>query len=352
MARIKKAAKEALAPPVAHSRLSWSHLMYRAFSAVLQDFLQTKAASICLFRLLMAIVLTGWILCGFGFAAESKSETLHSLGDLLEMSPAELSKVDIAEMYLLCASGLPGVKVDIEGCRESLDKWAAEIRQHPLDGDNFKKSQDLLEVLKHDPRRFKVPLSMTMAYVSIGRRLGFPLKLGSANGISCVHWDDGKEGFNVSGLREDEMLLDNAQFGGEHAGPRIEVTPRHEKPQQPGNTQVLGVRDELSIFLGMRAVRLENDGLNADALVAFSQAHCLCPRCTDHLNGILRVAKKITPLVGHTGPVSATEARETATDEVERINRINKMNAELNDLQRQENILFNQQQMERRKSEQ
>jgi hypothetical protein len=288
------------------------------------------------------IMLVAGILCGSGNAAKPEPE-VHTLGDLLEMSPSELSKVDLAEMYLLCASGLPGMEVDIAYCLEYLDQWAVAIRQHPFDGDNFKKSQVLLEIIKRDPRRLKIPLSMSVAYVSMGRRLGFPLKFASANGIPCVRWDNGNESFNVPGLREGGVLLDNAQFGIEHSGQQIEFSPRHQKPEPPGKMQVLGVQDELSIFLGMRAARFEAVGLNAEALVAFSKAHCLSPPCIDHLDGIRRVAKKITPLAGNTEPTAATENRGSATDEIVKLNRINKMNAELSDLQRQETLLLNQQ---------
>ena len=299
----------------------------------------------------VANILGAVILYGHAMAAEPFLPADRTLADLLEMSPAELSKIDLAEMYLVCASGLPGVRVDVEGCREALDRWAAEIRQQPLDGDQFKKSQELLFILKRDQSRFKIPLPLSMAYVSLGRRLAFPLKLASASGIPCVRWEDGNDSFNVPGVHE-EVLYEATRSAIEHTGQRIEVTPRRDKPQQTGNTQVLGVRDELSVFVGMKAVSLEQAGMNAEALVAFSQAHCLCPCCTDHLNGLLRVAKKIMPWVDQAEPMSATEARESATDEVLRLNRLSNLKNELFDLQQQVAKLRDQQQMDRRKFEQ
>ncbi len=53
----------------------------------------------------------------------------HSFDDLLDLSDAELQKIDIAHMNLLCALGLPGAEnLDIEQCLQQLDTWAKHVK--------------------------------------------------------------------------------------------------------------------------------------------------------------------------------------------------------------------------------
>lgn len=49
--------------------------------------------------------------------------------DLLAMHPAELEKVDLAVVNLLCAKGLPGTEnLDIPAVLARLDEWAAKVK--------------------------------------------------------------------------------------------------------------------------------------------------------------------------------------------------------------------------------
>jgi len=53
----------------------------------------------------------------------------RTLDALLTMRPEELAAVDIAEMNLLCAAGLPGAEdLDIATCLARLDRWAARVK--------------------------------------------------------------------------------------------------------------------------------------------------------------------------------------------------------------------------------
>jgi len=62
-------------------------------------------------------------------AAPRYAQKVKSLDELLEMSPEQLAEVDIAEMNLLCAAGLPGAeKLDIAHALATLDQWAARVR--------------------------------------------------------------------------------------------------------------------------------------------------------------------------------------------------------------------------------
>jgi hypothetical protein len=167
-----------------------------------------------------------------------KAKTLH---DLLKMPPEQLADVDIAEVNLLCAMGLPGAeKLDIDHCLATLDRWAArvasETRRHlyrvtdPRYADHYRHSEAylraefLVQVLYEDlgikydmtaKDNFNfddsrvafihgmVPApgqtladtpggtcaSMPVMITAVGRRLGYPLKLVTAEGHVFVRWD-------------------------------------------------------------------------------------------------------------------------------------------------------------------
>ena len=163
-----------------------------------------------------------------------------SLDDLLKMTPKQLAKVDIAEMNLLCAAGLPGAKkLDINHALATLDKWAKRVAfetdRHlyrvtdPRYADHYRHSEAYLRAemlvqalcedcgVKYDLTArhnfsFKdsraafihgmIPAkgqtmadtpggtcaSMPVMYVAVGRRLGYPLKLVATKGHVFVRW--------------------------------------------------------------------------------------------------------------------------------------------------------------------
>jgi hypothetical protein len=169
-----------------------------------------------------------------------------------------LAGVDIAEMNLLCATGLPGAEnLDVKHCLAVLDQWAsrvaAETNRHLYrlndpkwagayrHSEPFLRSSMLLQVLQEDLSvkydleaknefSFKdsrvafihgmipgpgqaiadVPggtcASMPVMYTAIGRRLGYPLKLVLTRGHIFVRWDGldhsnpaWRERFNIEG---------------------------------------------------------------------------------------------------------------------------------------------------------
>lgn len=57
------------------------------------------------------------------------TQKVKSLDDLLNMKPERLADVDVAEMNLLCATGLPGAEqLDIAKCLAKLDEWAVRVK--------------------------------------------------------------------------------------------------------------------------------------------------------------------------------------------------------------------------------
>jgi len=171
-----------------------------------------------------------------------------TLDDLLKIPAERLGKVDIAEMNLLCATGLPGAeKLDIDHALATLDDWANRVKfetdrhlyrvtdpryaEHYRHSEAYLRAEMLVQVLceelgvKYDPSAkagtfsFKdsrvafihgmIPApgqsltdtpggscaSMPIMYVAVGRRLAYPLKLVTTKGHVFVRWD-GKGHFN------------------------------------------------------------------------------------------------------------------------------------------------------------
>lgn len=179
----------------------------------------------------------------------------HSLklSDILEMTPEQLSTVDIAEVNLLCATGLSGSeKFDIAQGLKTLDRWADAVqgetsrnfhrfKRNPAEYDNSEAfyrmgmlitvlqqdmgihyNEDLIGVSENDaeeinkafltdpsnmfitgilgPNRAGTCSSMPVLYVAIGRRLGYPVKLVVIKDHFFVRWE-GRDGtkLNIEG---------------------------------------------------------------------------------------------------------------------------------------------------------
>lgn len=83
-----------------------------------------------------AITSTVFLARGEGFSrkqpappATASRPAPSSYYDLLAMPPAELEKVDLAVVNLLCAKGLPGTEnLDIPAILARLDEWAAKVK--------------------------------------------------------------------------------------------------------------------------------------------------------------------------------------------------------------------------------
>jgi hypothetical protein len=174
------------------------------------------------------------------------------------MTPEQLAQVDIAEVNLLCATGLPGAeKLDIDHAMAMLDRWAErvafETNRHlyrvtdPRYAESYRHSEAylranfVLQALQEDlgvhydmaakdnfdfsdsrvafihgmippagRTMADVPggtcASMPVLYVAVGRRLGYPLKLVTTKAHVFARWDGmghpnpkWRERFNIEG---------------------------------------------------------------------------------------------------------------------------------------------------------
>jgi hypothetical protein len=166
-----------------------------------------------------------------------------------------LAALDVAEINLACASGLPGSeRLDIAHCLRTLDEWAEHVRHKtikllprfrkaPADFENSEpyfrilvmvtvlrrdigisynkryKQEQLARGERIDAREFigdgffldsrnlflhgivetkeGTCSSLPPLYVAIGRRLGYPLKVVSTKGHLFARWDDVGVRFNI-----------------------------------------------------------------------------------------------------------------------------------------------------------
>ena len=171
-----------------------------------------------------------------------------SFAELIALPEAELAKVDIALMNLLCAEGLPGAEnLDVQADLKMLDQWAEAVQtaereyspQYFKNPDRYDRSYskfkavNLALTLKQDlgcgynmdlvtsgamadirstrfyrdskdiflhgftERRKGSCASLPVLTVAVGRRCGYPLVLVTSKGHLFCRWDDGKEQFNL-----------------------------------------------------------------------------------------------------------------------------------------------------------
>jgi hypothetical protein len=170
----------------------------------------------------------------------------QTLDDLLKMPAEILAYVDIAEMNLLCAAGLAGAEgMDINKCLARLDQWAQRVKmetERHLYRLTDPRYADHTEHYQHSEARFRaewlvsilqqdiglhyhagfvpqdvavVPLktskeaflhglmddedahkafggncvSLPVAYVAVGRRLGYPVKLACSKEHTFCRWE-------------------------------------------------------------------------------------------------------------------------------------------------------------------
>lgn len=238
-----------------------------------------------------------------------------TLEQLLGASSQRLSDGDIAEWSLLCASGLPGAGgVDVDGVLSKLDDWARQVaaetrRQRPrfvADPAAFRNSEayfrmlTLVTVLQRDlgvrynaARVTEVDfkdsrdlfvhgltgygdggtcVSMPVAYVAVGRRLGYPLKLALAKSHVFVRWDGQGERLNIEATNRGLTCLPDEYYTSWPA-------PLSQAERRGGwYLRSLAPAEELALLLQTRGHCLLDNGRADEAAEAYALAAGLAPR--------------------------------------------------------------------------
>ena len=240
------------------------------------------------------------------------TDTKHRLGSISEalgLPSDALNRVDIAELNLLCAQGLPGSEsLDVEACLKTLDQWTERVRSetnrhfykwraNPEEFDNsegtfrimmlitvlqqdfgvhynkdriadvdFSKPEDLfIHGMIHDDNGGTC-VSMPVLYTAIARRLGYPVKLVAAKAHLFCRWDGPNERFNIEGT--------GAGFSN-HSDEHYKKWPYpidDWEVEQGLYLKSLSPKEELACMLAARGHCLDDNGRLAEACVAYAQA--------------------------------------------------------------------------------
>ena len=245
---------------------------------------------------------------------------MHAVDYYLSLSYVELAEVDLGELNLVCASNLPGAEdLDIDECSRWIDRIVCKVRRMiDANVDQFaecpSKYQNsmavfymtiLCEVMTREPRVRYNPsrksdpenksnsqdlfvhgiingdggtcASLPVLYATVGRRLGFPLKLVLGTRHLFLRWvDDGNS------------PLANDRFNIEATAPGLQIYPDEHYLRWPFrvpsdfdgevNLKSLSPREELAMFLADRSWCLIANGKYVQAIQPMCWAHQLEPK--------------------------------------------------------------------------
>ena len=260
--------------------------------------------------------------------------TVNSFRSLLTMPVEDLGKLDMEEVNLLCAEGLPGAeKINRQQVGKILDAWAAKVqqetqrylhkfRQNPGEFNNsgaYFRILTLVTVLQQDigvhynEARILSPdfsdsrdlfvhglvgggrggtcISMPVLYVAVGRRLGYPLKLVTAKAHLFARWEnpDSSERFNIEATNKGLNCFPDEYY---HTWP-VALTAA----EITGGVflKSLTPAEELAVFLSVRGHCLDAARRWPEAQQAFVHAHLLAPRAPQYLAFLADVVRKEMP---------------------------------------------------------
>jgi hypothetical protein len=284
---------------------------------------------LCTISFLAGMLIMGgrFVLSGRSLFRDSGQDNIFALDRLIAMPEKELESVDIAQMNLVCSEDLPGSEtLDIRQCLATLDQWADIIRK---DTDNrlpsfqanpkkYNNSVNLFKVVnmvlclkeqigvdynQEIMRRTEFPdskdvfihgcitgkkeggcVSIPTLCVSVGRRLGYPLKLVLTREHVFFRWDDGREVFNM------EACCPGCDT---HPDEYYRSWPRPLSEQEVKDNHFLmslTAAEELGLFLEMRGHCLFDTGRLAEAQVMYANAYRLMPAQVrlGHMDRVIR----------------------------------------------------------------
>lgn len=241
------------------------------------------------------------------------SETL-TINQLLSMSPEQLKTVDIALMNLTGAAGLKGSEqLNIDQSLSILNDWAEQVlkdtdsrlpafRQNPgkyNNSENLFRIVNMILYLKNQigvdynqdiMQREDFPdsrdvfihgcltgskqggcISIPILCVSVGRRLGYPLKLVLTKQHVFFRWDDSQEVFNM------EACCPGCDTYPDEYYKNWPDKITEEEIRANGLLKSLTPTEELALFLETRGHCLFDTGQTAEAQVMYAYAYKLMP---------------------------------------------------------------------------
>jgi hypothetical protein len=246
----------------------------------------------------------------------------RTLAELLALKPAELERVDIARMNLLCAEGLPGAEtLNVDASLATLGQWADhakreidrhlyrfqakpaeydrsegyfrmlmmsvvvhedfDVRYNPerisspadvrVDDHFFADSRDVLLHGLVNGRRMGTCSSMPVLYVALARRLGYPVKLVATKGHLFMRWESPSDRFDMEATGKGMN-----RYGDEYYR-QWPFPVSDQEIQANGYLKSMTPTEELSVFLSIRASCLMEAGRLGEAVSAFESAFRFAP---------------------------------------------------------------------------
>ncbi len=234
---------------------------------------------------------------------------------LVQLPDDKLTAIDIAEINLGAAFGLPGAHdMDAEACLAKLQRWTDVVRANterwwprfvrsPEEFDNSPgqfRMLALVTVLQRDlgvgydlafthgdyngsdsrnlfihgvlSGRGGTCVSMPILYIAVGRRLGYPLKLVRAKEHLFARWEEsGGERFGIESTSRGFSVRSDDYY---RRWPKPITDEEFERGAYLRN---LRPREELAVFLGQRGNCLRDNMAFLDAARAYSYAAQLAP---------------------------------------------------------------------------
>ncbi len=253
---------------------------------------------------------------------------LLSLGDLLMISPEDLSRQEIGLLNLRCAEGLPGSeKLNVADQLRELDRWAGRVRMETErnlyrfhanraeynDSEPYFRMLMLVTVLQQDfgvrynPVRirevnFRKPddlfihglvgsenggtcVSMPVIYTAVARKLGYPVFLVNAKAHIFCRWDSQGQRVNVEATNQGMNSFDDLHYmNWPH--------PIHRDEVDRGlYLNSLTMAESFAVFLAARGHCFEENDNKPDARVSYALAmkyHPRHPMYRSFLNPLVR----------------------------------------------------------------
>lgn len=264
----------------------------------------------------------------------------------MQMTESELGQVDVGEMNLIVAAGLPrSPDLDRQTYLKMLDEMAARViheteafrpnfRPNPacpteahyrfymvaktcrdcyglrhfllpekgsgftgiMYGDKVTRSQriDSRNWFIHGllgPERIGSCASLPMLYAAVGRRLGYPIKIVPSLCHIFVRWDDGVERFNLEGTSPDYINC--------HPDEHYIDTPKPWTDKQKNCGYFLksaSAKETLAMMLATRGMVLLYSGRLLDAGMMISKAAELAPDDPEYPNNCAHIEKEMAEL--------------------------------------------------------
>jgi hypothetical protein len=289
----------------------------------------------------------------------------RTLEELLAMSPQQLAEVDVAEMNLLCATGLPGSEdLDVDRCLAALDRWAGRVKSETdrhfykfaRDPGSYRNSEGyfrmlmLITVLQQDfgvrynVRRVRdidfrrsqdlfihgmigsgnggTCVSMPVLYAAVARRLGYPVRLVLAKAHVFCRWDSPAERFNIEATNQGMNSFPDEYY--------LAWPEKVSRAEAGRNRYLLSLSpgEELASFLGCRGHCLLDNGRAREGLDAYAAAHRLAPKDPAYLawarGADIRLRLPTSGRPGRPGhPAMLYRPRRPDLDRIHDINRAN-----------------------------